>query len=171
MYTLAPNEKTTPVVVYARSKLIQGDLVTQENVRVSIWLRMHELPNYIHLLNAKILFFGGSPPKSLAYSEYYFPTERIIAFHLAPPASDVLDYDPDASDRVLADVNLILGEFMLKGKIRISTRADLATGLEVSHMTWLSVYEAEITNPFQQQIPVIHVPMLLVNPRLVSFGI
>jgi hypothetical protein len=171
MYTLAPNEKTTPVIVYARSKLIQGDLVTKENVRVSIWLRMQELPNYVHLLKAKILFFGGSPPKALAYDEYYFPTERIIAFHLAPPASDALDYDSDASDRTLVDVNLILGEFMLKGKIRLSTRADFATGLEVSHMTWLSVYQAEITNPFQPQIPVIHTPMLLVNPKLVSFGI
>ena len=171
MYTLAPNEKTTPVVVYARSKLIQGDLVTKENVRVSIWLRMQELPNYIHLLNAKILFFSGSSSKSLAYNEYYFPTERIIAFHLTPPASDPLDYEPDASDRTLVKVNMILGEFILKGKIQISTRADFATGLEVSHMTWLSVYEAEITNPFQPQIPVIHAPMLLVNPKLVSFGI
>jgi hypothetical protein len=171
MYALAPNEKTTPVVVYARSKLVQGELVTNENVRVSIWLRSQGLPNYIHLLNAKILFFGGSPTKSLAYNEYYFPTERIIAFHLAPPASDSLDYDPDASDRVLVDVNMIFGGYMLKGKIRISSRADFVTGLEVSHMTWLSVYEAEITNPFQPQIPVIHVPMLLVNPKQASFGI
>jgi len=38
-------------------------------------------------------------------------------------------------------------------------------------MTWLSVYEAEITSPFLSQIPVIHTPMLLVNPRQVSFGI
>ena len=171
MYTPGPNEKTTPVVVYARNKLIQGELVTNENVRVSIWLRSQGLPNYIHLLKAKILFFAGSPPKSLTFNEYYYPTERIIAFHLAPPASDPLDYEPDASDRALVDVNLILGEFMLRGKIRISTRADFATGLEVSHMTWLSVYQAEITNPFLPQIPVIHVPMLLVNPRQVSFGI
>jgi hypothetical protein len=171
MYTPGSNEKTTPVVVYARNKLVQGNLVTNENARVSIWLRMHDLPNYIHLLKAKILFFGGSPAKSLTFEEYYFPTERIIAFHLAPPASDPLDYEPDASDRTMVDTSMLLGEFILKGKIRISTRADFATGLEVSHMTWLSVYQAEITNPFHSQIPVIHVPMLLVNPKQVSFGI
>ena len=171
MYTPGPNEKTTPVVIYAQNKLIQGELVTNENVRVSIWLRSQGLPNYIHLLKAKILFFAGSPPKSLTFNEYYYPTERIIAFHLAPPASDPLDYESDASDRALVDVNMILGEFILKGKIRISTRADFATALEVSHMTWLSVYQAEITNPFLSQIPVIHVPMLLVNPKQVSFGI
>jgi prepilin-type processing-associated H-X9-DG protein len=171
MYSLGPNEKTTPVVVYARNKLIQGDLVTIENARVSIWLRMQNLPNYIHLLKANILFFDGSAPKSLEFNEYYFPIERIIAFHLAPPAIEQLDYNPDASDRTLVDVSLILGEFLLKGKIRLSTRADFATGLELSHMTWLSVYEAEITSPFLAQIPVIHTPMMLVNPRQVSFGI
>lgn len=171
MYSLGPNEKSTPVVVYARNKLIQGDLVTIENARVSIWLRMQNLPNYIHFLKANILFFDGSDPKSLAFNEYYFPIERIIAFHLAPPASDPLDYNPDASDRTLVDVSLIVGEFILKGKIRLSTRTDFATGLEVSHMTWLSVYDAEITSPFLTHIPVIHTPMLLVNPRQVSFGI
>ena len=171
MYTLAPDEKTTQVVVYARSRLIQGDLVTKENVRVSIWPRMQDLPNYIHLLNAKIFLFSGSSSKSLAYNEYFFPTERIIGFHLTPPASDPLDYDPEASDRTLVDIHLVMGEFLLWGKIRISTRADFATSLEVLHSTWLSVYEAEITNPFLSQIPVIQVPMLLVNPRQVSFGI
>ena len=171
MYTLAPDEKTTPVVIYARSRLIQGKLVTNENVRVSIWPRMQDLPNYIHLLNAKIFLFSGSSSKSLGYEQYFFPTERIIAFHLAPPTSDTLDYDPDTSDRAMVDINLIMSEFMLQGKIRISTRADFATALEVSHKTWLSVYEAEITNPFLPQVPVIHVPMLLVNPAQVSFGI
>lgn len=171
MYTLAPGEKATPVVVYARSKLIHGDLITNENVRVSIWLRMHDLPNYIHLLNAKILFFSGSSPKSLEFDEYFFPTERIIAFHLAPPASDSLDYDPAASDRTLIDVSLVLGDFMLTGKIRISTRADFVTSLEVSHMNWLSIYQVEITSPFMPQIPTIHVPMLLINPSQASFGV
>jgi len=170
MYTLAPDEKTTPVVIYARSRLIQGNLVTKENVRVGIWPRMQDLPNYIHLLNAKILLFSGTSSKSLGYDEYFFPTERIIAFHLAPPVSDPLDYDSTATDRAMVDIDLIMGEFLLKGKLRISTRADFATALEVSHMTWLSVYEAEITNPFLSQIPVIHVPMLLVNPAQVSFG-
>ena len=171
MYTLAPNEKTTPVVVYARRKLIRGELVTKENVRVNLWLRMQDVPNYIHLLKAQLLFFGGSPPKSLMYNEYFFPTERIIAFHLAAPNSEPLDYEQDDGDRTMVDVNMILGGFILKGKIRISTRADFATGLEVSYATWLSVYDAEITNPFLPQIPVIHVPMLLVNPTQVSFGI
>lgn len=171
MYTLAPDEKTSTVMVYSRNKLIRGDLVTKGNVRVGIWLRTQGVPNYIHMLRAQVLLFGGAPPKSLAYDELFFPTERIIGFHLAPPAADPPDYDSGEVNRTMLDVNLILGVFMLKGKVRISTHADLATSIEMSHAGWLSVYEAEISNPFIPQMPAIKVPMLLVNPKQVSFGL
>jgi len=171
MHTLAPDEKISTVMVYSRNKLIHGDLVTKNNVRVSIWLRTQGVPNYIHLLKPQVLLFGGSPAKSLTYNELFFPAERIIGFHLAPPASDPLDYDPDEANRVMVDVNLILGVFMLKGRVRVSTHADLATSIEVAHVGWLSVYDAEISNPFVPQMPAIKVPMLLVRPAQVSFGL
>lgn len=171
MYTLAPDEKTTKVMVYSRNKLIHGDLVTRENVRVSLWLRTQGVPNYIHILKPEILFFGGTPPKSLAYNEFFFPTERIIGFHIAPPASEPMDYDADERNRIMVEVSLMLGAFMLKGKVRISTQTDFATSIEVSHMTWLSVYDADIVNPFLPNMPTIHVPMLLVSPMQVSFAV
>lgn len=171
MYTLAPDEKATTVMVYSRNKLVHGDLVTKKDVRVSIWPRLQSMPNYLHFLKTEVLFFGGSPPKSLTYDEYFFPSERLIGFHLAPPAVEPLDYDPDVAHRAIVDIDLILGAFMLKGKIRISTQIDLAANLEMSHKTWLSVYDADISNPFLPQMPVIHVPMLLVSPAQVSFGI
>ena len=171
MYTLAPDEKATTVIIYSRNKMIHGDLVTKENAKVSIWLRIQDLPNYLHMLRTEVLFFGGSPAKSLAYDEYFFPTERIIGFHLAPPASEPLDYDPNMADRAMLDVHLMLGAFILKGKVRVSTHADFSKMLEISHMTWFSVYDADISNPFLPDMPIIHVPMLLVNPAQVSFGI
>jgi hypothetical protein len=170
MYALARDEKATKIMIYSRNKLVHGDLVTKENARVSIWLRTQGVPNYLHILNPQIVLFGGSPPKSVAYSEYFFPTERIIGFHIAPPASDPPDYDPNETNRTMVDVNLILGVFMLKGKVRISTMADFATSIEIQHTAWFSIYEAEIANPFLPQMPPIHVPMLLVNPAQVSFG-
>jgi hypothetical protein len=171
MYTLALDEKVTTVMVYARNKLIHGNLVTKSEVRVGLWLRMQDLPNYIHMLDTDVLFFGGAPPKSLRYSEYFFPTERIIGFHLAPPNVDPLDYDPDEANRSMLEVEMVLGPFLLKGKVRVSMQADFASNLEVSHMTWLSVYDADIVNPFLPNMPPIHVPTLLVSPRQVSFGI
>lgn len=171
MYTLAPDEKATTVLVYSPNKLIHGDLVTKGDARVGIWLRRQDLPNYIHLLNTEVLFFGGTPHMSLQYDEYYFPINRIIAFHLAPQFAEPLDYDPDIPGRVMVGVDMIIGAFMLKGKVRISTHANFTTMIEISHTTWFSVYEANINNPFLPEMPTIHVPMVLVNPTQVSFGI
>lgn len=171
MYTLAPDEKATAVMVYSRTKLIHGELVTKNNMRVNIWLRTQGVSNYIHLLKTQVLILGGAAPKSLTYNEYFFPTERIIGFHLAPPASEPLDYDPNEANRAMMDVSMVLGPFVLKGKVRLSTHSDFATSLEVSRMTWFSVYDAEIVNPLFSQMPAIRVPMLLVNPKQVSFGL
>jgi hypothetical protein len=170
MYTLAPDEMATTVMVYSPNKLIRGDLVTKQNVRVSLLPRMG-MPGYVHFVKTEVLFFGGEPPKSLMYDEYFFPAERIIGLHLSPPASEPLDYDPDEENRIMLDVDMILGAFMLKGKIRTSTHADFVSNLEAAHTTWLSVYFAEILSPFLPQLPAIHVPMLLVKPTQVSFGI
>lgn len=171
MYNLGPNEKTSTVMFYSSMAFVRGDLVTKENVRVSIWLRTQSVPNYIHLLKAQILLFGGTLPKSTAYDELYFPTSQIIALHLAPPAADPLDYDPNEANRTMADVSLVLGTFLARGKIRISTHSDFATSIEVGRASWLSVYDADITNPFLAQMPPIHVPMMLVRPEQVSFGL
>jgi hypothetical protein len=171
LYTLAPDEKATTVMIYSRNKLIHGDLVTKENARVSIWLRIQDLPHYAHLLHTEVLFFGGSPSRTFLFDEYYFPIERIIGFHLAPPASEPLDYDQGVADRAMLDVNMMLGAFILKGRVRASIHADFSTMLEISHMTWFSVYDADIVNLFLPEMPTMHVPMLLVNPAQVSFGL
>ena len=171
MFNLAPNEKTSTVVFYSHLAFVRGDVVTKETVRVSIWLRTQGVPNYIHLLKAQILLFGGTPPKSIAYDELYFPTTQIIAFHLAPPVADPLDYESNEANRTMVDVNLVLGTFTVKGKIRISTHSDFATSVEVGRAAWLSIYDADITNPFLAQMAPIHVPMMLVRPEQVSFGL
>ncbi len=171
MYKLAANEKTSTVMFYTNNAFVRGDLVTRENVRVSIWLRTQGVPNYIHLLKAQVVLFGGTPPRSLNYGELYFPTNQLIAFHLAPPLTDPLDYDANEGNRTMADVNMWIGTFTAKGKIRISTHTDFATSIEVGHATWLSIYEADITNPFLAQMPPIHVPMMLARPECVAFGL
>jgi len=170
MYTLAPDEKKSLVMIYSHNSLLRGELVTKENVRVSIWLRMQSVPQYVHLLDANLLLFGGSPVKSLAYPEMYFPSGLIAGFHLAPPAFDPLDYDPNEANRMMTPIDLVLGSFIIKGQIRISSQADLGTSLEVARAAWMSVYEADISNPYLPQMPALHVPMLLVSAAQVSFG-
>jgi hypothetical protein len=171
MYTPAPDEKVTTVMLYSQNSLIRGELVTKDSARVSIWLRMQAQVNYVHVHRPQILLFGGPQTKSMAYEEMYFPIAQLVGFHIAPPAEEPLDYDIGEPNRAMREVNLLLGCFALKGSVRISTHTDFATSIEVAHTSWLSVYDAEIASPFMPQLPMIQTPMVLVNPMFASFGV
>jgi hypothetical protein len=172
MYTLRPDEKATPVILYSRDGLIRGDVVTKQNViRVNIWLRTDGAPKYMHVLKPQAIVFGGTPVKPLSFSELYFPTSQLIGFHTMPPTDEALDYDANEANRMMQEVHVLMGTFVVKGKIRISTQTELGTSLEVARLSWLSVYEAEIVNPYLAQMPPLHVPMMLVNPEHVAFGL
>lgn len=172
MYILRPDERTTPVMLYAQESVVRGEVVTKESVhRVNIWLRSDGAPKYMHVLKPQILVFGGSPVKALSYSEMYFPTMQLIAFHTVPPTNEALDYDADEANRMMESVDVIVGTFVMKGKIRISTQTEVGVSLEVARVSWMSLYDVTITNPYLPQMPPIQVPMVLVNPNHVAYGV
>ena len=173
MYILRPDEKTSLVMLYAMHSVVRGEAVVKQNVaRVNIWLRTDGAPRYVHILKPQVLVFGGSPVKALTYAELYFPTSQVIAFHTLPPTEEPLDYDPsDEADRRMEDMDLLVGTFVMKAKIRISTHTELDTTLESARVSWMSVYDVSITNPYLPQMPALQVPMVLVNPSHVAFGV
>ncbi|NJC98113.1 MAG: hypothetical protein C3F07_06850 [Anaerolineales bacterium] len=172
MYILKPDEKTTPVMIYTQDTLIRGEVVTKQNVpRVNIWLRTDGVPRYLHVLKPQVLIFGGTSPKPLSFSEIHYPASRVIGFHVLPPADEPLDYDPEEENRMMQDVHVLVGTFIVKGRVRISTQTELSTSLDVARVSWISVYEAEITNPYLAQMPPMHVPMMLVKPENAAFGL
>ncbi|HSQ40264.1 MAG TPA: hypothetical protein VLM78_08885, partial [Anaerolineales bacterium] len=133
MYVLRPDEKTTPVMFYTHDTVVRGDVVSKQNVlRVNIWLRTDGAPKYMHVLKPQVLVFGGAPVKPLSFSEIYFPTAQLIAFHILPPADEPLDYDPNEANRVMQDVKVLVGTFVVKGRIRISSQTEFGTSLEVA---------------------------------------
>ena len=171
MYILRPDEKTSLVMLYTMHNVVRGEAVVKQNVpRVNIWLRTDGVPRYIHILKPQVLVFGGSPVKSLTYSELYFPTSQVIAFHTLPPTEEALDYDATEADRKMEDVHLMVGTFVMNGKIRISTHTEVDTTLESARVSWISVYDVSISNPYLPQMPSLQVPMVLVNPNHVAFG-
>jgi hypothetical protein len=170
MKPLAPDEKIATVMVYTQNMLARGDVITKESVRVSIWLRTQGVPNYVHIYKPQIIMFGSTPPKSFALSEIFIPTPQVIGFHLAPPAQDPIDYDATESNRTMQPIELLLASFTMKAKIRISTQTDISTSLDVMRVAWVSVYDADISNPYLPQFSM-QVPMLLVNPNQVSVGL
>ena len=131
MYTLRPDEKTTPVMVYTQHSVIRGEVVTKQSViRINIWLRTEGDRADLHILKPQVLLFGGTPAKSLSYSEIYFPTSEAIAFHTLPPTDEPMDYDANEANRAMQPIDLLVGTFVIKGKIRISTQTDIGTSLE-----------------------------------------
>lgn len=171
MYTISADEKTTPVMLYTQNTLVRGEVVTKQNVhRVNIWLRTDGAPKYMHILKPQVLVFGGTPVRPLSYAEIYFPTSQLIGFHILPPADEPLDYEPNEANRMMQPADVLVGAFVMKGKIRISTQTDIGSSLEVARVSWMSLYDAEITNPYLPQMPALHVPMVLLNPTHVAFA-
>ncbi len=159
-------------MIYTQHSVVRGEVVTKQNVlRVNIWLRTDGAPRYLHVLKPQVLVFGGSPAKSLSYSEIYFPTSDVIAFHTLPPVEEPLDYDPNEANRTMEVLELLVGTFVMKGKIRISTQTELSTSLEVARVSWMSVYDVWVTNLYLPQMPAVQVPMVLVNPNHAAFGL
>jgi hypothetical protein len=166
---LTAEDKSTLVMVYTQNTLIRGELITKETVRVSIWLRTDGAPRFFRLQNAHMLSFGGGPAKSSSHTEIYVPVAQVIGFHIAPPAQDPLDYE-EGENRAVEVVSVGVGTFVFKGKIRFSAQSGLGSSLEMVH-SWMSMYEVEISNPGLPQMPVILVPMLLVNPSQVTIAL
>ena len=169
MENLAPDEKSTLVMLYTLNMLVRGEVVTKESARVEVWPRTQGVPNLIRVMKPTVLLFGGATPKSLTYAEMYVPTTSMIGFHLAPPATPVMDYDENEMNRSMQTVSLLMGSFIVKGHIRTATSAALATSLEVVYNGWLSIYDAEIANPFVPQMPAMQVALLLVSPSRINF--
>jgi hypothetical protein len=41
----------------------------------------------------------------------------------------------------------------------------------MARVSWMSLYDVVITNPYLPQMPPMQVPMVLVNPSHVAFGV
>ncbi len=172
MYILRPDERTTPVILYTKESVVRGEVVTKESIhRVNIWLRSDGVPKYMHLLKAQLLVFAGGAGRALSYPELFFPSAELIAFHTLPPTEEPLDYDPNEANRMMLDVEVLAGTFIMKGKIRISTQTEIGVSLEVARALWTSLYDVAITNPHLPQMQLLKVPMVLVNPAHVAFAI
>lgn len=170
MVTLAPDEKSTLVMIYTHNSLVRGELVTKESVRVSILLRTDSAPRFFYLQNVQMIFFGGSAVRSSNYSEIYVPVASVVGFHIAPPMQEPLDYDPDEKNRAEEVVSAGVGTFLFKGKVRFSAQGGLTSSMQMVH-NWMSMYEVEITNPSLPQMAAMRVPMLMVHPGQVTFAL
>ena len=171
MTDLSPDEKNTLVMTYTQNMLVRGEVVTRQGVRVSTWLRTQGVPEYLHLLNPTVIYFGSGVVKALTYAEVFVPVSTVLAFHLVPPVTEGLDYAADETNRIMVPVTALPGTFQFKGYFRISAKASLSTSIEMAQSDWSSIYNVDVTNLSMPQMQPIHVPMILMDPKQVSFAI
>ncbi|MEW6094118.1 MAG: hypothetical protein AB1531_09160 [Chloroflexota bacterium] len=170
MYKLAPDEKTTLVMIYTQNAMLRAEAVVKSALaRVSTWLRTQGAPEYLHLVNAQMLVFSVSPVKSYQYAEYFLPISQVIAFHLAPPAADPMDYDQHEINRLMQPVMLHVGTFVFKGILRIAGNSTVGGQLEAAHSPWISIYNISVSNPNMPSLQY-QVPMALFSPGKVLIG-
>ena len=163
-YTLAAGERVTPVMVYALTMLVRGEVVTKEFLRVSTWLRTQGAPDFIPIYNVQILIVGGGGPvQQITFPEFHFPCSQILAYHIAPPAKDPPDYDPSEPNRKMEPVALLIGMFRFNGFVRMATQMNLGKYLDITRETYISMYDIDISNPSMPNAGTLHVPMALVR--------
>jgi hypothetical protein len=161
-YTLEAGEKASPVMVYTLNTLVRGEIITKEQLRVSTFLRTQAAPEFLGLFNASVLVFGGPTGiQQASFTEFYVPTQQILAYHLVPPAKEPVDYDPSEPNRRMEPTILLVGTFRFSGNIRIAAQSNLSKFLEVARESFFSVYDVEISNPGLPSASALKVPLVL----------
>ncbi len=169
-YTVLDDEKVTTVMIYTDKLLIWGDVVTKKSIRVSTWLRTPAIPQFIWVHDATTMEFSGGAPKTHAFRDLHLPSSQVIAFHIKPPASDPLDYDPNEPMRKMEQTTGLIGWFRFDGHLRMSTHTDLERFLDVSKEAFIPMYDIAISQPGIPSMGVIRVQMALIRSLSAIFA-
>jgi len=169
MYTLKVDEKATSVMAYTDDAVFNGTVVTKKVARVNTWLRTEGAPTFLHLLNARMIR-PDNPERIIQFDEQFIPTNSLIGFHVGQGSENEVDYDEHEENRMMEHVKVVMGSFLVEGKIRISTQTDLNSSIEQYRIAWSSIYHANISNFYLSKLN-IQTEFMLVRHEGVSFGI
>lgn len=172
-FTLKDDEKTLVMMLYTHSALYRGEAVMKQNIRASNWMRVQGAPEYIHLQKAQAINIStAGMAKPLAYPEMLVPSSSLIAYHIAPPSQpETMDYDETEANRAFEVVTALVGTFVFCGHMRIAASVDVSQALQTNRASWMSLYHVEISNPYIPQLGVLKIPLVLVKPTAVQFGL
>ena len=160
-YTLQDDEKAVQVMVYTQATLYWGEVVLKNIIRASTWLRTNSAPDRVTLYNVKALsILTPTPPRPSVYTELNVAVTQILAWHMAPPNNDPLDYDSTEPNRKMEPVTLLVTTFRMDGTLRLSSRSSMGKFLEVTRENFTGLYDTKITNVLIPSFGPINVPFL-----------
>ncbi|TLN28507.1 hypothetical protein FDZ74_00560 [bacterium] len=170
LYTLTDDDKVTSLMLYTANALIWGEVVVKQAIRVSTWLRTNAAPDKIVIYGAKLLLTTTSNAQPGNYREMIVPASIVGAYHLIPPASDPMDYDPTEPNRIMVPVSVLIGSSRINGKMRMTQQSNVQKYLDVTHESFTSIYDAEITNVLLPSLGRLKVPYVQVRQETGIFA-
>jgi hypothetical protein len=143
---LNSEEYSSSVMVYTDHLIIWGEVVIKKQFRASTWLVTNAAPEQIHLFNTKsIPVVITGTPKPIPATDAFIQLSEVRVFHLVPPNFDPIDYDPNEPNMQMLPVRIQSGPFRVEGGLRISTRANLSSYLDIIHQSFLEIHAATIS--------------------------
>lgn len=170
LYTLTDDDKVTSLMLYTANALIWGEVVVKQAIRVSTWLRTNAAPDKIVIYGAKLLLTTTPNAQPGSYREMIVPASIVGAYHLIPPASDPMDYDPTEPNRIMVPVSVLIGSSRINGKMRMTQQSNVQKYLDVTHESFTSIYDAEITNVLLPSLGRLKVPYVQVRQETGIFA-
>lgn len=170
-YNLKTDEKFVPIMIYTPQRLIWGQLLTKEVIRVSTWLQTEMAPKYLNLCDAQVLFWGSNNGKYPAkFPHLFIETAQIMAYHILPPADESPYFDPEAPNRKMLPVTAVAGVYKFDCVIRLAEQSNLKNFLEVQKGDFLPVYDAVMSSPVIPSIKGIQTPHVLIRQGSTFFS-
>lgn len=140
-YTLSPEEKTTQVMVGTPDLLLWGDLITKQQVRMSIFLNTLA-EDFVPLHKVKALFLAPSQQVAPVEKPTLFVKQEEILLFLALHDTEPL---PDETEtRKYEPVEVLVGSYQIEGKLLKSPFSTLENMLMVTRATYLPIYDAKV---------------------------
>jgi len=168
---LEPEERATPVMVYTADSLSWGRIITKGALRANMVLHSGIVPDFLTLYEAKSMSLRNlATLQSEPYAELHIPTDQVVGYHLVPPNSEPLDYDPEAPNRKMEPAAVIVGPFRFNGAFRMAELSNLDRFLEISQTPFLSMYQVEITLPANPRLKPMQVNFAQIRRTAVRFS-
>jgi hypothetical protein len=167
---VAADEKSTSVFIYTETYILWGELVTKDRIRVSTWLRTNVAPEVICIYNAMLLYPESVAPKPITFPEIHLATTKVSAFHLMPPATDPIDYDPNEANRKMEPITALVGSFRMDGSMRVALSSSLKKYLEISRELFTPIYDVTVSHPSLTQMNLPKVSYVLVRQATTTFA-
>ncbi len=144
LYRLGPDDLVFPLMVYTHNQLVWGETVTKKTIRFLTLMRTPMRPSYLVLYNAKVLPVGQKAP--LSFPVVHIPVAEALVVHPTPPEQEPYDYDAGEKNRKFEVVTLLVGDFRIDGKMRMSTRTNVTQALDVAKEPYMAIYDVSVSS-------------------------